>query len=87
MKVAQRGFPGAIPPMFYVLTKIWKSDHHSFIRREFVVISAGGGEGGGYSIYGPNSYAPPIRVLFLRVRTLNRVSFLPILASCSQCFP
>ena len=43
--------------------------------------------GGGYSIYGPNSYVPPIRVLFLRVRTLNRVSFLPILASCSPCFP
>ena len=47
----------------------------------------GGGGGGGYSIYGPNSYVPPIRVLFLRVRTLNRVSFLPILASCSPCFP
>lgn len=46
-----------------------------------------GGVGGGYSIYGPNSYVPPIRVLFLRVRTLNRVSFLPILASCSPCFP
>ena len=46
-----------------------------------------GGRGGGYSIYGPNSYVPPIRVLFLRVRTLNRVSFLPILASCSPCFP
>ena len=47
----------------------------------------GVGGGGGYSIYGPNSYVPPIRVLFLRVRTLNRVSFLPILASCSPCFP
>ena len=47
----------------------------------------GGGGGGGYSIYGPNNYVPPIRVLFLRVRTLNRVSFLPILASCSPCFP
>ena len=47
----------------------------------------GVGGGGQYSIYGPNSYVPPIRVLFLRVRTLNRVSFLPILASCSPCFP
>ena len=51
------------------------------------VLGVGGGGGGGYSIYGPNSYVPPIRVLFLRVRTLNRVSFLPILASCSPCFP
>ena len=50
------------------------------------VLGVGGG-GEGYSIYGPNSYVPPIRVLFLRVRTLNRVSFLPILASCSPCFP
>ena len=32
----------------------------------------GVGGGGGYSIYGPNSYVPPIRVLFLRVRTLNK---------------
>lgn len=52
-----------------------------------LLLSVLGVGGGGYSIYGPNSYVPPIRVLFLRVRTLNRVSFLPILASCSPCFP
>ena len=47
MKMAQLDFPGAIPPTFSVLTKIWKSDHHSCLRREFVVISAGEGGWGG----------------------------------------
>ena len=50
MKVAQLGFPGTIPPTFQVLTKIWKSDHHSCIRREFVVISAGGRGWGGVGV-------------------------------------
>ena len=32
-----------------------------------LLLSVLGVGGGGYSIYGPNSYVSPIRVLFLRV--------------------
>ena len=48
-------------------TQIWKSDHRSCLRREFVVINAGEG----CSIYGPNRYVPPIWVWFFRVSNLK----------------
>lgn len=47
----------------------------------------GGGRGGGSPIYGPNRYVLRDMVLFLRFSSLNRVLYLPLLASCSRCDP
>ena len=40
----------------------------------------GGGGGGATPICGPYKYVPPISYGLLGSRTLNRVSFLPLLA-------